>query len=281
MLRDEIHTGPCVQKHYVSTCPQPTLKRKAWRGGPQIGSQLEKIQKTKLGRAASGTLRTVSRNFRKFNSWTYITPTTTNTDVYTYIQHTRMHIYHMHNSTHTTQQTLYKHIGTIHNCQQACSHVYNTCHTPYTCTHPHTIHQIYYTYSIHATHIHAHTHTQMHMYTSYPMLHALILTAHIHTQATHHTQMHPPPHPPKNSLPGQVLWGELSAGLSGTLAPAAHPAFFFLLLWMVGDLESLFQRRKWKIHFSCCCSTTWKRFLKRCQANQEQLCLPQGSHSVN
>lgn len=86
----------------------------------------------------------------------------------------------------------------IHKCPQACSHVYSTCHIPYTGTHSHTKHTTYI-YTIYPTTTFMHTHTQIHMYTSYP--HATcthILHTYIHTQATHHTQVHP--QPPKNSF---------------------------------------------------------------------------------
>lgn len=156
----------------------------------------------------------------------------------------------MHNSTHTTQQTLYKHIGTIHNCQQACSHVYNTCHTPYTCTHPHTIHQTYDTHIQHTRHyhIHAHTHTDAHVHIIPPCyMHSH--TAHIHTQATHHTQMHPPPHPPKNSFTwaGALREHCLQACLELWHLQLIPLSSFFYLEWL--ETWKVFPEKKMKNSF--------------------------------
>lgn len=149
-------------------------------------------------------------------------------------------------------------------------------HTQYT---KHTTH----TYSIHAITTFMHTHTQMHMYTSYPhatcthILHTYILKPHITHRCTHpHTLLRIP-------LPGQVLWGSAVCWLVWNSGTCSSSRFLLSSTWNGWRLGKSFQRRKWKIHFSCCCSTTWKRHLKRCQAMiQEQAwALSQGSHSVN
>ena len=113
------------------------------------------------------------------------------------------HISHMHNFTHTTQQTLYKHTCTTYINAHRHAHMYTTHATYPAHVHTHTQYTKHttYTHSIHAITTFMHTHTRMHMYTSYP--HATcthILHTYIHTQATHHTQVHPPPHPPKKSF---------------------------------------------------------------------------------
>lgn len=195
------------------------------------------------------------------------------------------HIPHMHNFTHTTQQTLYKHICAIHKCQQACSHVYNTCHIPYTCTHSHTIHQTYDTHIQHTCHyhIHAHTYTDAHVHII-PPCYMHPHTTHIHTYSSHtsHTDA-PTPTLLRIPLPGQVLWGSTVCWLVWNSGTCSSSRFLLSSTWNGWRLGKSFQRRKWKIHFSCCCSTTWKRHLKRCQAMiQEQAwALSQGSHSVN
>ena len=58
------------------------------------------------------------------------------------------------------------------------------------------------------------------------------------------------------------VMGVLSAGLSGTLAPAAHPAFFFLLPGMAGDLESLSREENEKFIFPAAAALPGKSILR-------------------
>lgn len=153
----------------------------------------------------------------------------------------------------------------IHKCPQACSHVYNTCHIPHTYTHSHTIHQTYYIHTQHTCHyhIHAHTYTDAHVH-MIPPCYMHPHTTHIYTHSTHtsHTGA-PTPTPSYEFLYlSRCFEGVLSAGLSGTLAPAAHPAFFFLLPGMAGDLESLSREENEKFIFPAAAALPGKGILR-------------------
>ena len=141
---------------------------------------------------------------------------------------------------------------------QTCSHAYHTI--------PHTIH---------TTHKRSHTqHTRHTIHTSHMPSPQAISQPHAtctHSSHTHHTPYthictlkphitRPGAH---SSTPSQAFLylgrcfeGALSAGRFGTLAPAAHPVFFFLLSGMAGDLESLSREENENIDFPCSCSTT-------------------------